>query len=99
VADQFVDPPGVLTDNNAGSIEFAPDSPLEGRRFELLVPLAKRVGVSGGKGSAAEAKRAVWKSSLSCAGTEGSNLLPSSGESLANLTQDGFDHFTAWGLR
>ena len=27
-------------------------------------------------------------------GTDGSNPLPSSGESLANLNQDGFDHFT-----
>ena len=67
-------------------IRFAPDSPLEEAGFEPPVPLAKRVGLSGGTGSAGEAKRAVSKASSILRGTEGSNLLPSSGESIANLT-------------
>jgi len=68
--------------------QFVPDSALEEEGFEPPVPLAKRVGLSGGTGSAAEAKRAVWKSSSILRGTEGSNLLPSSGESGANLWID-----------
>ena len=35
------------------------DSLLEGRRFELPVPLAKQVGLSGGTGGAAEAKTRI----------------------------------------
>ena len=49
----------------------------EGRGSEPPVPLAKRIGLSGGTGSAADAKRAGR-------GTEGSNLACSSGESVAN---------------
>jgi ABC-type nitrate/sulfonate/bicarbonate transport system substrate-binding protein len=40
-------------------VGFAMDSPLEEAGFELPVPLAKRGGLSGGTGSAVEAKRAV----------------------------------------
>ena len=50
--------------------EFA-DSPVEEAGFEPPVPLAKRVGLSGGTGSAA--KRAVSKGSSILRGTEGSN--------------------------
>jgi len=63
-------------------VRFAPDSPVEEEGFEPPVPLTKRVGLSGGTGSAAEAKRAVWKSSSILRETEGSNLLPSCNESL-----------------
>src|ERR1700738_1482320 len=49
------------------------------------VPLAKPVGLSGGTGSAAEAKRAVSKASSILRGTEGSNPASSSAESSANL--------------
>src|ERR1700737_303971 len=49
-------------------IRFAQDSPLERRGFEPPVPLAKRVGLSDGTGSAGEAKRVVSKASPSCGG-------------------------------
>jgi hypothetical protein len=49
-------------------IRFAADSPLEQRGFEPPVPLSKRVGLSGGTGSAAEAKGTVSRSSLGCSG-------------------------------
>jgi hypothetical protein len=44
-----------------GEVKFGYDSPVEGRGFKPPVPLAKRVGLSGGTGSAAEAQRAVSK--------------------------------------
>src|ERR1700730_15331952 len=47
---------------------FSPDSLLERRGFELPVPLAKRVGLSGGTGGAAEAKKDCPESNLSCGG-------------------------------
>ena len=65
--------------------EFATASTLEERGFEPPVPLAKRVGLSGGTGSVAEAKRAVSRASSILWGAEGSNPLPSAGEiSLTN---------------
>src|SRR6266404_5294100 len=61
------------------------DSPLEGRGFEPPVPLAKRVGLSGGTESVAEAKRAVSRASSILWGAEGSNPLPSAGESVSPM--------------
>src|SRR6266446_5626317 len=52
-------PPGGLRK----ALRIEPDSALEGRGFEPPVPLAKRVGLSGGTGSVAEAKRAVPRAS------------------------------------
>src|SRR6202011_4274258 len=50
---------------------ISPDSLLERRGFELPVPLAKRVGLSGGTGGAAEAKKDCPESNLSCGGDRG----------------------------
>ena len=47
---------------------FRADSPLERRGFELPVPLAKRVGLSGGTGGAAEAKKDCPESAIYPAG-------------------------------
>jgi hypothetical protein len=44
--------PGALIEE----VRFARDSPLEEAEFELPGPLAKRGGLSGGTGSAVEAK-------------------------------------------
>ena len=50
--------------------EFA-DSPVEEAGFEPPVPLAKRVGLSGATGGAAEAKRAVPRASFILRGDRG----------------------------
>jgi hypothetical protein len=57
-------------------VRFAADSPVEGAGFEPSVPLAASEG---------EVERAQARKTLSLLrGTEGSNPLPSSGESHAN---------------
>jgi hypothetical protein len=50
---------------------LVPDSPVEQQGFELPVPLAKRVGLSGATGGAAEAKRAVPRASFILRGDRG----------------------------
>src|ERR1700730_17920594 len=52
-------------------IRFARDSPLERGGFELPVPLAKRVGLSGGTGGAAEAERVVPRAPFILRGDRG----------------------------
>src|ERR1700730_15597860 len=80
-AEEHSMPADYVKSMQAGSKEvgFAHDSAPERRGFELPVPLAKRVGLSGGTGGAAEAKKDCPESAIYPAGggAEGSNPLPS----------------------
>src|SRR4029077_10365257 len=68
--------PGAIFGDLNRARQVCKDSPPERSGFELPVPLAKRVGLSGGTGGAAEAKRAVPRASFILGGPRVRILLP-----------------------